>query len=128
MLANRYKALRFNTNTADPDELRGRFEWGKSGVGGLPRQATYTITSDCADFTPVDPTCRRFSAANRIPWHLPSSNNPEPGSCMLQPNTQYYLNVIYDDATNGLGDTTCTLSECNHLINAGGGPPTFPNN
>lgn len=124
---NRYMALRFNTSTADPDELRGRFEWGKSGVGGIPAAAAYTITSDCADFTPTNVFCRRISSGNRLPWHLPNSNNPETGSCLLQPNTQYYLNIIYDDPTNGFGDSTCQTSICNHLINAGGGPPTFPN-
>lgn len=124
---NRYMALRFNTSTADPDELRGRFEWGKSGVGGIPAAATYTITSDCADFSPTNIVCRRFSSGNRLPWHLPGSSNPENGSCPLQPNTQYYLNIIYDDTSDGFGGSTCPTSVCNHLINAGGGPPTFPN-
>lgn len=122
-----YKALRFNTSTALPEERHGRFEWGKSGVGGVPRQATYTISTMCADFTPVNPNCRRFSPANRIPWHFPGATNVEAGSCELQPNTQYYVNIIYDDTADGLGNTTCANTSCNHLINAGGGPPTFPN-
>lgn len=121
-----YKALRFDTSTAAPDQLRGRFEWGESGVGGVPTHATFTLSTTCGEFEAVDPLCRRYSPGNRIPWHLPGASNVELGSCPLTPGQVYYVNVVYADWSGDLSESTCNFDTCNHLINAGGGPPAFP--
>lgn len=123
---NRYRALEFNTNTIPAGVTRGSYTWGKGGAGTLaPALVSYSVCM--GQFTDLaDPSCvfggTAGSSTGTINWHLATDPNPPTNSCLLQPNTQYFLNIAFAIAATPTS-TTCPATSCSHLGEAGGLDP-----
>lgn len=124
---NRYMALAFNTGTVPSNVLNGEHNWGKPSA--LPPGSGFAPSivgiSRCeGEVKPVDPNCWGDALGfpqGKIRWHLSTHPNPPSGSCELQPDTDYYLNLIFGQVANP-AVTTCGDPSCGHLVNTGGVP------
>ena len=98
---DKFGALWFATGVA---QTTGKFATETTGQVGGMNQKTIALTECPGDFAPSDPDCRLTGTTGQIWWR--SGGAPAPGICELDPNTTYYVNVIFALPAD-LGDTEC---------------------
>lgn len=100
-----YHAIQFNTGNMPSDATGQINSWEPQGPWSLQAAAGWRIVSfsTCpGDFNPdgKEPGCiRRIGGTDNIRWG--GANTGDVFRCALQPNTTYYLNIVYTDSQVG---------------------------
>lgn len=97
-----YKAIKFNTGNISSN---GRFTTIETTVTDGVRLGAI---SQCPGDFDVEPECNHlWGISGSVKW----ATNGQVGSCALEPNTDYYINLTYTDGTNP-SSSTCNSSPC----------------
>lgn len=93
-----YVAIRFNTNNMSPTQ-DGRINLESAG-GSVRKEPLIVTISKCpGDFNPDQVTGCYFTPLFSFRWRGPQSSSS--ASCILEPDTVYYLNMLSSSSASG---------------------------
>ena len=119
---DRYASLEFDT-TGISSGTSGRLTFDVLQTFVPSGQKIVTLSQCPGDFTDLnDANCKRFVGQGSVRWAVNSGGGFD---CILEPNTTYYLNILYTDNDDPpYDDWACTgasnptaASQCGDIIN-----------
>ncbi|NKI35082.1 hypothetical protein HFP89_07875 [Wenzhouxiangella sp. XN79A] len=120
---DRYASLQFDTDGLATG-VSGRVTFDVLQTFVPSGQKIVTLSQCPGDFTDLnDNNCKRFLGQGSVRWAINSGGGFD---CVLQPNTTYYLNILYTDnddapyddwACTGASNPT-TATQCGDIINS----------
>jgi len=111
---DQYISASFITGTLN---LSGRLSFANPGNNqGFPSNTTTVVINECpGDFNINQPTCKSTFVGNNgsLGWSTDPIANPSQ-FCILNKNTEYYLNIVHSDNSEGdnFATSDCSQSYC----------------